>query len=56
MSKPTALTDLSFASDVEQSTGVVLVDLWADRCGPCKMATPVVEQITSENEGKTTVR
>jgi len=52
MSKPVVVTDASFQADVEQSSGIVLVDFWATWCGPCKMIAPIVEQIASENEGK----
>jgi thioredoxin 1 len=52
MSKPIVVTDASFQTDVEQSSGIVLVDFWATWCGPCKMIAPIVEQIASENEGK----
>ena len=55
MSKPVVVTDSSFESIVEKSTGVILVDFWATWCGPCKMIAPIVEQIANENEGKITV-
>ncbi len=55
MAKQVVLTDDTFKTDVEKSSGVVLVDFWATWCGPCKMIAPIVEQIASENEGKITV-
>jgi thioredoxin 1 len=55
MSKPIVVTDSSFESDVEKSSGVVLVDFWATWSGPCKMIAPLVEQIAQENDGKITV-
>jgi thioredoxin 1 len=55
MSKPVVLTDTTFAADVEQAKGVMLVDFWAEWCPPCKMIAPLVEQIAEENDGKITV-
>ena len=47
------LTDESFEATI--SEGVVLVDFWAPWCGPCKMLTPVVEEIAGEYAGKATI-
>jgi len=43
-----AVTDASFASDVLASDKPVLVDFWADWCGPCKMIGPALEEISDE--------
>jgi len=45
------LTDENFQSEVIDSDVPVLVDFWAEWCGPCKMIGPVIDQLASEVEG-----
>jgi len=49
------VTDQSFDSDVLKAPGPVLVDFWADWCGPCKAIAPALEEIGAEYAGKLTV-
>ena len=46
------VTDRTFAQEVLQSTSPVLVDVWADWCGPCKAIAPIVEELAREYEGQ----
>lgn len=50
-----AVTDSSFDEDVLKSSEPVLVDFWAEWCGPCKQIGPAVEEIGDELTGKLTV-
>ena len=45
------VTDASFADDVLMSEKPVVVDFWAEWCGPCKMVAPILEEIARENDG-----
>ena len=49
------VTDDSFESDVLQAGEPVLVDYWAEWCGPCKMIAPVLDEIASEYAGRVKV-
>src|SRR5271168_1933514 len=49
------VTDETFDTDVLKATGPVLVDFWAEWCGPCKMIGPALEEIAGELAGKLTV-
>ena len=53
--KVVTLTADNFDTEVLQSATPVLVDFWAEWCGPCKMIGPMVDQLADENDGKATI-
>ena len=49
------MTDASFAAEIEQANGLVLVDFWASWCGPCQVVAPILDQLAGEYVGKAKV-
>ncbi len=52
MSQPVVLSDSNFTQEVLQSDTPVLVDFWAEWCGPCKMIAPTIHELAGEYAGK----
>jgi len=52
MSSISHVTDASFDQEVLKASGPVLVDFWAEWCGPCKMIGPILEEVSGEYAGK----
>ena len=55
MSEPIVLTDDNFSAEVLDTGLPVLVDFWATWCGPCRVIAPIVQELSSEYEGRAKV-
>jgi len=55
MSNIITVNDANFENEVEKHDGLAIVDFWATWCGPCRMIAPILEQLSSEYEGKVKV-
>ncbi len=55
MANALAVTDDSFATEIESHNGLAMVDFWATWCAPCRMIAPIVEQLATDHEGKVKV-
>ena len=53
--KPVTVTDSNFADEVEHSPLPVLLDMWAEWCGPCRMIAPVIDELSVEMSGRVRV-
>ena len=49
------VSDASFEADVLKASGLVLVDFWAEWCGPCKMIAPILDDVSKTYEGRVSV-
>ena len=52
MSNAVAVTDATFEQEVEKHDGLAVVDFWATWCGPCRIISPILDQLSAEYEGR----
>jgi thioredoxin 1 len=49
------ITDSNFEKEVLENDKVTVIDFWAEWCGPCRMVSPIIEELAAEYEGKATI-
>src|SRR2546429_6543549 len=52
MSNAVAVTDATFEQEIEKHDGLAVVDFWATWCGPCRIISPILDQLSVEYEGR----
>jgi len=55
MANTMAVTDANFETEIEKTSGLAVVDFWAEWCGPCRMIGPIIDQLATEYAGKAKV-
>jgi thioredoxin 1 len=55
MSNAVAVTDATFEQEIEKHDGLAVVDFWATWCGPCRIISPILDQLSAEYEGRVKV-
>lgn len=55
MGNTMAVTDSNFESEIEKTSGLAVVDFWAEWCGPCRLIGPIIDQLATEYAGKAKV-
>lgn len=52
---PLEITDANFGEEIEEQSGLAIVDFWAEWCGPCRLVGPIVDELATEYAGRVKV-